>query len=220
MPEQVRFRSRDGRRRAVRAVAALAVVGAVVGGLVLLGVRGDGPLAEPLVSWGLVEPPLVELPEVWTLEHSASGSFRVVVPAGAENLDAPFDPADPSKGAFAGYAAPLGAEGNLLVIATDFGRGAEAMRAADSDAAFSELVTGFANLFSMGEASVVRPVPVADGRAADAVFVDEDAGTTARARFHLGNGRFHAIVTSGPDAGAHELDEAHRRAVEGFHLER
>lgn len=220
LSDTVQFRSRDGARRAVRAAAVLAALGAGLGALVVFGARGDGPLAEPLVSWGLVAPPVVQVPEQWVQQRSDAGAFTVSVPPGAEPLDRSDDETAPGSMLLSGYSAKLGEQGALMVMATDFGRGPDAMRAADNDADFAGLIDGFVALFGLGEPTVVRMVPVGDGRAADAVFVDAAADSTARARFHLGNGRFHALVTTGPDSGARPLDEAHQRLVSSFEMHR
>jgi hypothetical protein len=78
------------------------------------------------------------------------------------------------------------------------------------------MVAGLVGLTGSGVETVRRDIPVGNGRAVDVVVVDESAGTTTRARYLLANGRMYAVVTSGLDAGAENLDEVHSRMLGSF----
>ena len=94
----------------------------------------------------------------------------------------------------------------------------------DDPAAFGGLVdamvSGLVGATEHGRETVRREVPVGNGRAVDVVVVDDTAGTTARARYLLADGRMYAVVTTGLDEGAKDLDEVHARMLASFDTDR
>lgn len=220
MPTVVRYRNPGEHRRVA---GMLTVLGVMVAGVVVLGVmalRGDGPLADVAVDVGLVAPPLVDVPDAWTTKVSEPGAFRVSMPASATELADMLDPQHPAAGSTLGYEAALGEGGSTTVVSTDFGMGAASVSAMDDPAAFDGLVStlaaGLEGLTDHGTETVRRDVPVGFGRAVDVVIVDDVEGVTTRVRYVLANGRVYALVTSGVDEGAEQLDEVHARLLETF----
>jgi hypothetical protein len=98
--------------------------------------------------------------------------------------------------------------------------GAASVSAMDDPAAFDGLVStlaaGLEGLTDHGTETVRRDVPVGFGRAVDVVIVDDVEGVTTRVRYVLADGRVYALVTSGVDEGAEQLDEVHARLLETF----
>lgn len=219
MPTAVTYRTPRGRRGG-RGVVALVLLG-LAGGCVLvaLALRGDGPLASPMIEIGLIEAPVVSVPGAWTAVSSELGGFRSAMPAGAQRIEAPLDPANPGAGTLHGYETRLGEGGSTKVIGMDLGPQPDLVRAAAADAAaFSTLVDWTVAWSSGGDVveTVRREVPVGNGRAVDLVAVDESRGVTTRARYHLVGSRLLSVVTTGLDEGADRLDEVHSKVLESF----
>lgn len=212
-------RTRSGAGRRVVVVVALVLGGLVV--LVVLALRGQGPIADDLVDAGLIGAPVVSVPGAWVTASSERGGFSAAMPAGLQRLEAPFDPADPTAGALHGYRTQLGEGGSTQVVGWDLAGRPELVRSATDDpAAFSALVDWMVASMAAGTPTatetVRRDVPVGNGRAVDLVVVDEAAGVTTRARYHLVGNDLLAVVTTGLDEGADRLDEVHARVLDSF----
>lgn len=220
MPAVVRYRNPGEHRRVwVLSVVALVVLGALTA-LGVMAMRGEGPLAAAAIDAGLATPPVVNVPDQWTVVSSTDGAFRVEMPAGATDLDGLVDSANPASGSTFGFRTEFGQGGSTAVVSTDFGMAPGALSSMDDPAAFGSLVdamvSGLVGATEHGRESVRREVPVGNGRAVDVVVVDDTAGTTARARYLLADGRMYAVVTSGLDEGAKDLDEVHARMLASF----
>lgn len=180
------------------AVVALVVVVAVAG-LVAAGARDRGPLAVPLQELGLVEEPAVRVPGSWVAVTGRDGSFSAQLPTGARPVE------ESTAGvASSGFRVGVGEDAHMAVLTTPLEGG------------FQESVRRQVEAGGLGTATVLREVPDATGaEVLDAVLVLDDRITT-RARFVARDGRFHALLTRGPDSGADALDEAHARLVDSF----
>ena len=211
------YRTRSGAGRRVVVVLALVLGGLAV--LVALAVRGQGPLADDLVEAGLVGAPVVSVPGAWVTASSERGGFSASLPAGAQPLETPFDPADLSAGALHGFRTQLGEGGSTRVVALDLSGRPDLVRAADGDAAaFSALVDWMVATMTagFGTETVRREVPVGNGRAVDLVVVDDAEGVTTRVRYHLAGDHLFGVITTGLDEGADQLDEVHARVLDSF----
>lgn len=220
MPATVQYRVAGSGRRVWMAVLALGAIVVGLGALAVTTLRGDGPLADVAVESGLVAPPLVDVPDEWATFSSAPGRFEVSLPAGATAADVIDDPADPAATTTYAFESDLGEGGGTLVLSTDLGMAPGDLDVLDDPVAFEELVGVMVNgLTEMTDASretVRREAPVGYGRAMDVVLVDDEVGMTSRARFLLANGRLLAVMTTGLDAGAEELDEVHARVIDSL----
>lgn len=203
MPDVVVYRGRGH----VRAILAVVIVAATLGGGVAYGLDGRGPLADPLVELGLAEAPPVRIPSTWEPIGSSEAGFVAAVPQGVEPLDAPF----------VGGSAQVGENAAVTAFATDFGLGPDGMAPYRSAEGLRELADRFADLLAFGEQVVYNELVPAEGWAVDTVYVKGE--DTTRARFHLARGRLHLLITSGPDSATAVLDEAHRRLLAGFRLD-
>jgi hypothetical protein len=217
----LRYRQ-PGRGR--RVAGWMVVLGVLVTAAVVLGamaVRHQGPFADLAVDAGLIAPPLVDVPDRWTLRESEAGRFEVVMPVGSEDVMQPVDPADPARGDVVGYSATLGEGGDTTVISAELAMGVDPAQLDDARL--------FADLMSMvtiddggptgqGITTVRRPVRVPNGRAMDVVIVDDVNAATVRARYLLAGTRLYAIVTAGLDQGAAALDEVHARVLDTFEV--
>ncbi len=179
---------------------------------VVLGLRHQGPLAAPLQQLGVIDPPVVVVPDRWRSLSSPEAGFSVSMPANA--TDAAEDPELVQAG-MTGYQAELGPEGVMRAVSTDLGRGPEGLRDLDTDAGFASLIDLYVSAAGLGQETVRREVQVSHGRAADSVLVLDDDYTT-RARFMMTGGRFVVLLTGGDDSGAAALDEAHPKMVDSF----
>lgn len=215
MPATVQFRQPGRSRSGARVAVVVLVLLGALGVLVVMGARGDGPLARTVVEVGLVAPPAVSIPSTWATFSSDDGGFEVDLPANAEELSGPIDAADPGAGAAVGYEIPLGVSGEAAVVAMS-GPTLQSTLDAVDDAGFVDLVRFFVADSPDGEATVTRDVPTGNGRAVDVVQIDEQAGTTTRVRFHAAEGRLFVIGTSGADEYQAELDAAHARMVDSL----
>jgi hypothetical protein len=215
MPATVQYRQSGRSRRGGPVVAVVVLLLGAVGVLVFMGARGDGPLARTVVEVGLVAPPAVSIPATWGTFDSTAGGFSVDLPANAVAMDEPIDAADPGAGTAVGYEVPLGVGGEAAVVAMS-GPALQSTLASLDDAGFLDLVRFFVADSPDGEATVTRDVPTGNGRAVDAVLIDEDAGTTTRVRFHAADGRLFVVGTTGLDEYQAELDEAHGRIVDSL----
>lgn len=224
VPGEIRYRQ-PGEHRRAWTIGVLLVV--VLGAAVVLGamaVRGDGPLADVLVDAGVLPPPPVHVPDSWTNVSSEEGAFTVTMPAGATALDGIVDAQNPAAGSTHGFETRLGEGGSTAVVSTDFGMAPGTLAGMDDPAAFNGLVdsmvAGIVGETDGGAETVRREVPVGNGRAVDAVVVDDVAGVTTRVRYLLADGRMFAVVTSGLDEGADDLDEVHARMLSTFEVSR
>lgn len=220
MPQTVRYRSPgEHRRRGVVVVLVLVLVAAIAG-LVVMGLRGEGPLARTVVEAGLVAPPVVSVPDAWSTVASDDGAFRLAMPRGATELSEVVDAANPAAGSTYGYEVQLGEGGSAAVVSSDFGMAPADIMAIDDPARFDGMVDAMvAGMIGPGGTSretVRRDVPVGNGRAADLVVVDEATASTARVRILLADGRMYMVMTSGSDEGADRLDEVHARLLDTF----
>lgn len=206
MPEHLEYRQRRSGRRGRLAVA-LVALGALVAGVVV-GLDGRGPFAEPLVSAGLIAPPAVRIPSSWVEVSPDGGGFVAALPQGAKPLGEDL----------VGYTVPVGERAALTVFSTDFDLGPSGMAAYGSAGGLDELIDRFTAVVGVGEEIVRREVRAAEGWASDAVYVSDD-GVTTRARFHLARGRFHGVVTAGPDEAMDQLDAVHPQLLSEFRLE-
>ncbi len=215
MPATVQFRQPGRSRSGARVALVVLVLLGALGVLVVMGARGDGPLARTVVEVGLVAPPAVSIPSTWGTFTSDDGGFSVDLPANAEELSEPIDAADPGAGSAVGYEVPLGVSGEAAVVAMSGPRLQSTLDAVD-DAGFVDLIRFFVAGSPDGETTVTRDVPTGNGRAVDVVQIDEGAGTTTRVRFHAAEGRLFVIGTSGVDEYQAELDAAHARIVDSL----
>ena len=220
MPTTVRYRQPGSHRRTVKLVVVVLALLAAVVAVVVLALRGEGPVARAAVDAGLVAAPVVSVPDTWATKVSDAGAFRISMPQGASALEGMVDAQNPAAGSTFGFQFGFGDGGSTAVVSTDFGMAPGALGAMDDPAAFNgmvdSMVAGLVGMTGSGEETVRREVPVGNGRAVDLVVVDESAGTTTRARYLLANGRMYAVVTSGLDAGAEDLDEVHSRMLGSF----
>jgi hypothetical protein len=215
MPATVQYRQAGRSRRGGPVLAVVVLLLGAVGVLVLMGVRGDGPLARTVVEVGLVAPPAVSIPTMWGTYASTAGSFSVDLPADAVEVDGPIDAANPAAGTAVGFEVPLGVEGEAAVVAMS-GPALQSTLEGVDDAGFVDLIRFFVADSPDGETTVTRDVPTGNGRAVDVVQIDEDAGTTTRVRFHAAGGRLFVIGTTGVDEYQAELDAAHARIVDSL----
>ena len=213
-PADVRYPTRSRSGVSGRAIALLVVVLGAVGVLVVMALRGDGPLASVAVDLGLADPPAVVVPEQWVTLHSTDGNFGVEIPSGAKEHEAPVDAAAPDLGQLRGFRVELGERGEMLALWTDFGLGGDRLRHID-DASFNAVVDEVIVRARLGEETVRRDGIVAAGRAVDSVLANGEDSTT-RIRFQLVEGRLHLLMTRGSEDGARQLNEAHARLIEGF----
>jgi hypothetical protein len=220
MPAAVQYRVAGSGRRVGMMVLVLVLAVVALGVLAVMAVRGDGPLADLAVESGLVAPPLVDVPDEWVAFSSGPGRFEVALPAGATPAEVFDDPANPAAASTFGFEADLGEGGSTAVISTDFGMAPGSLDLMDDPVAFDELVGvlvgGLTEMSESARETVRREVPVGYGRAMDVVVVDDEAGMTSRARFLLADGRVLAVMTTGLDAGAEELDEVHARVIDSL----
>ncbi len=215
MPATVQFRQPGRSRSGARVAMVVVVLLGALGVLVVMGARGDGPLARTVVEVGLVAPPAVSIPTAWGTFTSDEGGFSVDLPASATELSEPIDAADPGAGSAVGYEVPLGVDGEAAVVAMSGPRLQSTLDAVD-DAGFVDLIRFFVAGSPDGETTVTRDVPTGNGRAVDVVQIDDEAGTTTRVRFHAAEGRLFVIGTSGVDEYQAELDAAHARMVDSL----
>lgn len=215
MPSTVQYRQSRRSRPGAPVVAVVVLLLGALGVLVVMGARGDGPLARTVVEVGLVAPPAVSIPTTWGTYSSTAGSFAVDLPANAVEVDGPIDAANPDAGTAVGYEVPLGVGGEAAVVAMS-GPALQSTLDAVDDAGFVDLIRFFVADSPDGETTVTRDVPTGNGRAVDVVQIDEDAGTTTRVRFHAADGRLFVVGTSGADEYQAELDAAHARIVDSL----
>lgn len=217
----LRYRQPGRGRRVAGWMVVLGVLITAAGVLGAMAVRHQGPFADLAVDAGLIAPPLVDVPDRWTLRESEAGRFEVVMPVGSEDVTQPVDPADPARGDVVGYSATLGEGGDTTVLSAELAVGVDPAQLDDARL--------FADLMSMvtlddggptgqGTTTVRRPVRVPNGRAMDVVIVDDVNEATVRARYLLAGTRLYAIVTAGVDQGAAALDEVHARVLDTFEV--
>jgi hypothetical protein len=222
MPGEIHYRQPGEHRRAWTIGVLLAVLVGAAAVLLTMAVRGDGPLADVLVDAGVLPPPAVHVPDSWTNVSSEAGAFTVTMPAGAKELDGIVDAQNPAAGSTHGFETRLGEGGSTAVVSTDFGMAPGTLAGMDDPAAFNGLVdsmvAGMVGATDGGAETVRREIPVGNGRAVDAVVVDDVAGVTTRVRYLLANGRMYAVVTTGSDEGADDLDEVHARMLATFEV--
>ena len=214
LSESATFRAGGGRGVSLPTVVIGAVIAALLTAGVVTGLQNQGPLAVPLQQIGLIEPPVVVVPDQWVTVTSAEGGFSVSMPAGV--TDAAIDEQLAATGV-KGFAADLGEQGRMLAVSTDLGRSPAEMQALDTDAGFATFVDFYVSTAGLGEETVRREVQVSHGRAIDSVLVLDDEYTT-RVRFMMTGGRFVVLSTAGHDSGASALDEAHPKLVDSFDL--
>jgi hypothetical protein len=211
----VRFRDPTRVRRTVRSGVILAAVAALLGVLGPMALRGEGPLASTAISFGLAQPPAVVVPDNWTRFTSTPGNYGVSLPSGAVGHFETLVPGAPEAGSFAGYRSDLGEDGQILVLTGDLGLGPAQLAALD-EAGFDGLIDHVVATGRFGTETVRRDVALGVGRAKDSVIAGDDEASASRIRFMLVDGRFHMLVTEGPDSGASALDRAHSRLLGGF----
>ena len=212
LSESATFRTAGSGGVPVSTVVVGALLAAVLTVGVVMGLRHQGPLASPMQTLGLIDPPVVVVPEQWRSLSSAEGGFTVSMPANAEDVAEKPDLVAPDM---SGYVAELGPEGVMMALSTDLGRGPAGMQELDSDAGFASLIDLYVSAAGLGEETVRREVQISHGRAADSVLVLDDHYTT-RVRFMMTGDRFVVLLTAGDDSGASALDEAHPTLLDSF----
>lgn len=212
LSESATFRQPKGAGVSMVSVVVLVLLAALLSAAVVLGFRHQGPLAGPLQTVGLIDPPSVVVPEQWSVQRSPAAGFAVSMPVGAEETATRDELAGVG---LTGWVVDLGSGATMLAASTDFGLGAAGLAPYDSETGLSSLADLYISSMGLGEETVRREVQVEHGRAYDSVIVAND-DTTTRARFMLVGDRFVVLQTSGPDTGADALDEAHPLLVDGF----
>ncbi len=196
--------------------ASTVVIGALLAAVltvgVVMGLRHQGPLASPMQQLGLIDPPVVVVPDQWRSLSSVEAGFSVAMPANATDVA---EQPDLVAADMSGYVAELGPEGVMMAVSTDLGRGPAGLQELDSDAGFASLIDLYISASGSGEETVRREVQISHGRAADSVLVLDDHFTT-RARFMMTGDRFVVLLTAGDDSGASALDEAHPKLLDSY----
>ncbi|CAN5399286.1 hypothetical protein BH10ACT3_BH10ACT3_02710 [soil metagenome] len=219
IPESVKYRAP---RRTInpKIILLLIPIGIVV--VVAMAFAGQGPLADQLISRGWIERPTVIFTPSWGSVTDPGRTFEASMPAGSMDVYGPMDEASPAAGNLIGEHVAGEQGGHMEVMWSDFGMSPEAMDAYETPQGVRDLATRFIAAQKMtGEQTVSRDVIVGQGAAVDTVLVNGTIGAspdslTSRVRFQVADGRFFALITTGPDTESRELDLAHRRLVASF----
>ena len=163
LPEAVRYRTAGGHRRAVKGVVWLVLLAAAVAALVVVALRGEGPIAEAAVEAGLVAPPVVSVPSAWGTVAPDGAGFRVSMPAGAASTDGISAGLGPQAAGMVGVASALGKGGSTTVVSDGLARTPAEVAALDDPSAFGALVDSMAGALAT---STVSPIGTASSSSA------------------------------------------------------